>query len=267
MIFNLPTQSFNSYLQTESLFYSFTVLFSCYLLKTQRLTARRIVVIVLFVVLICCTRPTGILFVGCAILYLFLKFAGALSIPVRVVAAIAAGVIFFYILNVALGSGGELDFMLPFRDERIICGVPTLASFRDIAVSENPNSVGGLLYYVTHNTEQFLRLAWWRSKAFFGVGRSYYSSFHNIYLYLYFFPFYLLSILGINQWNKRNRSLLFYCSALIAAHWITVIFSCDDWHNRFFLSVVPYIYILSTPLIKTIADKFTPYDDARDIQT
>jgi hypothetical protein len=125
----------------------------------------------------------------------------------------------------------------------------------EIQTSANPNSVFGLLYYITHNLEQFMRLAWLRSRAFWGLGRSYYSMGHNIYLALYFYPVYLLGLLSLGRWLKQNKCLVLYCSSLVLITWVSVILTCDDWHNRFFLSVVPYIYILAIPAVKFVTDK------------
>jgi hypothetical protein len=254
-IFNIPLQTFNFFLQTESLFYSFTVLFSCYLLSLEKLTPKNYIAVFLFLLLISFTRPTGLLWVPCAFLYLLFRFFKNFSIALKIVITSIASAGFLFFLNMALGSGGELDFMLPFRDERIICGVPTLPHFVDIKTSGNPNSVSGLLYYITHNIDQFTRLAWLRSKAFFGLYRNYYSNGHNIYLGLYFYPAYILAAVGLVKWIKQNKCLLLYCSALLFITWATVILTCDDWHNRFFLSVVPYIYILAVPAVKIFTDK------------
>lgn len=253
-VFNIPLQTFNSFLQTESLFFSFTILFSCYLLSLQNLTAKNFTAIFLFLILICLTRPTGLLWVPCTFLYLFFRFLKVFSVPVKIGITVVSSVGFLFFLNVALGSGGELDFMLPFRDESIICGVPTVAHSLDIKTSDNPNSIFGILYYVTHNFDQFIKLAWVRSKAFWGLFRSYYSTGHNIYLGLYFFPAYVLALLSIRKWFRQNKHLLLYCSSLLTITWISVILTCDDWHNRFILSVIPYIYILAIPIVKKITD-------------
>lgn len=263
----IPLQTFNSFLQTESLFYSFTILFSCYLLRIEKLTLMTSLFVFLFLVLVCLTRPTGLLFVPGSFLYLFFKFTRGLSTIAKLGITIAGSVLFLFVLNLALGSGGELDFMLPYRDERIICGVPTLSQFREIEVADNPNSVSGLLYYITHNTGQFTRLAWLRTKAFFGLVRPYYSQGHNLYLHLLFLPIYLLVLLSLRKWLKRNKHIPLYCFAVIMITWLTVILTCDDWHNRFFLSVVPYIYILSAPMVQAIMEKLTPNDSKRSIQT
>jgi hypothetical protein len=265
-IFNIPIQIFNFFLQTESLFLSFTILFSCYLLSLQKLTLKNFIALFLFLVLICFTRPTGLLWVPCAFLYLFFRFFKAFPVPLKIGINVLASVGFLFFLNMALGSGGELDFMLPFRDENIICGVPTLPHFADINVSSNPNSVFGIAYYITHNFDQFIRLAWLRSKAFFGLFRTYYSTGHNIYLGLYFYPVYILVLLSLRKWATQNKHLLLYCSSLVFITWTSVILTCDDWHNRFILSVVPYIYILAIPAVQKITDKIKSNVSKRSVQ-
>jgi hypothetical protein len=219
------------------------------------LTLKNFLLVFLFLLAISFTRPTGLLWVPCAFLYLFFRFFKNYSILLKSAITIVVSIGFLFLLNAALGSGGELDFMLPFRDERIICGVPTLPHFVEIQTSANPNSVFGLLYYITHNFGQFMRLAWLRSQAFWGLGRSYYSTGHNIYLAAYLYPVYLLMLFSLGHWLKKNKCLLLCCSSLILITWASVILTCDDWHNRFFLSVVPYIYILSIPAVKFVTDK------------
>jgi hypothetical protein len=255
LILNYPLQTFNTSLQTESLFYSFTILFSCFLLRLKGLTARNLTKVILFLLLISFTRPTGVLLVPCSFLYLFFRFFRPFSMFVKSMITIAVSICFLFFLNAALGSGGGLDFMLPFRDERIICGVPTLPGFIDIKTTDNPNSIIGLLYYITHNPGQFMRLALLRSKAFFGLTRSYYSLSHNFYLCVYFYPLYLFVILSWRSWFKKNKFLLLYCVSVIAINWLTVILTCDDWHNRFFLSITPYIYILAIPALQKLTGK------------
>lgn len=253
-IFNIPLQTFNVSLQTESLFFSITILFSCYLLNLQNLSWNNLTVTFLFLALICLTRPTGLLWVPSSFLYLFFRFFKAFSVPVKIGITVISSLGFLFFLNAALGSGGELDFMLPFRNENIICGVPTQRYSLDIKTSDNPNSIFGILYYIIHNFDQFARLAWLRSKAFWGLFRSYYSTGHNIYLGLYFFPGYLLVLLSLGKWFTQNKHLLLYCSSLILITWVSVMLTCDDWHNRFILSVIPYIYILAIPAVKNITD-------------
>ncbi|HVZ96354.1 MAG TPA: hypothetical protein VG847_05730 [Chitinophagaceae bacterium] len=257
-LLNIPFFTFNTYLQTESLFFSLTVIFSCYILSLKRLTPLKWIKIWLFIFLICFTRPSGLFWILPSLLFLFFKFFRNISLPVKLLVSLTMAGACLFFLNVEMGSGGELDFMLPFRNECIICGVPTVARPVDINISSNPNSLQGILYYITHNSNRFSRMAWLHTKAFWGLQRNYFSNGHNVFLVLLFYPLYVLAIAAIPFWMKRNRMLLFYCLAIIFITWMSVILSCDDWHNRFFLSISPYIYILSAPVIKTIIGKTRP---------
>ena len=254
----LPIHQFNTFLQTDSLFYSFTVIYSCYLLRIKTLSAKVIASLFLGLIVISITRPTGLFFFPATFLYLLFKFFPRFKVSHKVIFLVLISVIFLYFLNAAVGSGGELDFMLPARDERIICGVPTLPDFVKIDESTNGNSLYGLLYYITHNFSQFVRLAFYRSIAFFGVLRPYYSSMHKIYLLLLFLPIYLMVILSLKNWLKNNPVLLLYFFTLIFFTWVTVILSCDDWHNRFFLTVSPYLVVLALPAVNRLAFKNIP---------
>jgi hypothetical protein len=248
-LFNLPLHQFNTFLQTDSLFYSFTIIYSCYLLQVKGLSLKVVAIVLLALILLSLTRPTGLFFFPATFLYLYLRFFNSIRLSYKLVSIVIISAIFFYFLNAAVGSGGELDFMLPARDERIICGVPTLHYFVKINETENGNSLYGLFYYITHNFSQFSRLAFERSIAFFGIIRSYYSIAHKIYLILLFFPIYFMFILSIKYWIKKKPFILLYFVCLIFLTWVTVILSCDDWHNRFYLTISPYMVILALPSI------------------
>ncbi|MCC7400047.1 MAG: glycosyltransferase family 39 protein [Chitinophagaceae bacterium] len=256
LICNYPFQTFNTALQTESIFFSLSIIFSCYLLQLKKITLKNLSLVFLFIILIIFTRPTGLYFVPATALYLFFHFFRSFPVFLKLGIIVLISATFLYFLNAAIGSGGELDFMLPFRDESIICGVPALSYTHDIKVSENPNSIYGLIYYITHNFTQFIHLAWLRSKAFWGLFRSYFSLGHNLYLGLYFFPVYLLVLLSIREWCHKNRHTFLYCLSLVLITWAGVILTCDDWHNRFLLGMMPFIYILSIPALKRITDKY-----------
>jgi len=256
-ILNFPFQLFNVFLFTESLFYSFTILLSCYLLQLTSLTRQNVIVILLFLLLICFTRPSGLLWLPCVFLYLFLRFFRSIPILLKGLLILSVTIIFAILLNKAVGSGGELDFILPFREEHIICGVPTYTGSN--GSTEDANSLQGIMNYIIQHPRQFGRLAWLRTQAFAGMVRPYFSSGHNIYLVLYFFPLYILLIASLRNWWRTNRPILIYCLALITVTWGTVILTCDDWHNRFFLSIVPYIYILTLPALQKIISKAGTY--------
>jgi hypothetical protein len=254
-IFIIPVQLFNCILQTESIFFSITLIFSCYLLQLKKIGLYAWLKILALLLLILFTRPTGLLFFPGTLLYVFFRFFPAFSFLQKILMTGAAVIFFIFFLNSSLGAGGGFDFMYPFQTEMIICGVPGTNEVMPIDMMEQPNSIAGLLYYITHNTEQFLRLSWYKTLAFFGVAREYYSPAHNLLLRLIVFPFYILALFSLRWWWKNKRGMLAYCLTFIAITWLSVIVSCDDWHNRFLFTLVPYIYILSVPAITRIGRK------------
>ncbi|HEX4849396.1 MAG TPA: hypothetical protein VFV08_01255, partial [Puia sp.] len=106
--------------------------------------------------------------------------------------------------------------------------------------------------YVTHNFSQFMKLAFWKSIAFWGLYRGYFSTAHNSYLIIYFYPLFLLSILSFGFWIRKEIFKFIYLASIVGLNWLTVILSCDDWHNRFLLILSPYFIILSLGFIVPI---------------
>jgi hypothetical protein len=245
-------QEFNTFLYTESLFYSFTLILSCYLFHIRQLTIRKVLIVIGMLAVICFTRPTGILFLPPAFLYLFMVFFHTMSTPKKIALLGFLGITFLFLLNMALGSGGELDIMLPFRDERIICGVPTLPRALPIKTAANGNSVYGLLYYILHNTPQFLKMVWWRTRAFLGLCRTYFSLAHNGYLIIFFYTLHLFALLGLPYWFKRHTDVFAYLLSAFLLTWLTVTLTCDDWHNRFYLNISPFLIILALPALQKL---------------
>jgi hypothetical protein len=138
--------------------------------------------------------------------------------------------------------------MQPFKKENIICGVPTIND-ADIKTLEKGNSVQGLSYYIFNNGKQFSRLAALKTVSFFGLVRNYYSTFHNIYLVLFFYPFYLLVLAGIWKIFRKKSSVFYYMFTIILLYWITTLLTCDDWHNRFILTVTPFIFLIGFSVV------------------
>ncbi len=242
-ICNLFYQLYNSFLFTESLFYSLTIIYTSYLLTISRLQLKNIITLIIFLILLSLTRPTGILFLPATLLYSYFQFMKRLKMVVRIPIAIGAMAAFIFILNRLMSVGGSLDFMLPFIKENIICGVNTVFNAH-IIVPQNGNSLNGLWLYIYENNGQFLKLAKLKSAAFWGLMRSYYSISHNIFLVLFFYPFYFFSLMGIvNKYRQKDRSLIFLLT-IVLLYWLTTVLTCDDWHNRFFLTISPYLFLL-----------------------
>jgi hypothetical protein len=249
-IINIPYQVYNSFLFTESIFYSLTIIYSSYLLRLNKLTINNVVILILILALLSITRPTGILFFGATAFYIFFRFFNHVSFLKKLIIICSTLLVFFVVLNTMLRAGGSLDFMVPFEKENIICGVPT-TDHAKIKTFEKGNSVQGILYYIFNNEKQFFRLSKLKTISFFGLLRNYYSRLHNVFLVLFFYPFYLLSFAGAWRMFRRKEPTFYYLLAIILLYWITTLLTCDDWHNRFILTVFPFIFLIGfSALIK-----------------
>jgi len=250
-----PYQLHNNYLATESVYFSISSVYSCVLLQTKKFTFNKIGLLVLLLVLLCITRPSGFFFFAATVLYLLVKFTRQLK-PI-----LSAFIFFMCTMLGLLGiyyvtkSGNGYDFIIPFKEEHVICGISNLQGVKEGKMSDN-NSIVMLAIYLSQHTGQFFRLAILKSEAFWGLKRAYYSNMHNLFLMAFFYPVYLLCIATIIKFRKKLSPVAIYCMSVILIYWLSVVFTCDDWSNRFFLTLTPYLVILAlvffkrTPLLK-----------------
>lgn len=241
-------QLYNVYLFTESLFFSFSIIFAYYLFTLKRLTFLAVSGIIASLVILTFTRPTGLLFIPGTIFFLILRFGGSKKLILFVSSIVVGSILFYFLLNKALNAGGEFDFLLPYIQEHIICGVPTVQQEHIITLPVNHNSVEGLWYLIRNNSNLFFRLALKRFIAFWGVRRSYYSLAHNLYVSVYFYLIYALIISGLRRFSKSFTAEFIFLITYILLVSLTVLLSCDEWHNRFLFSILPFLWMLATGL-------------------
>lgn len=236
---------FNTYLYTESIFFSLSVIYTYVLFSVKKLNVKSSAGIFLFLTLLYFTRPTGIFFLPATFLYLVFKFYPQRAGRILLIWGIVGVLALILLLNIALGSGGEFDFMLPYVEGHVLCGVPTTEGGKEFEMPVNQNSVEGLFYFITHYPDVFIQLGAKRLYSFFGATRSFYSVFHNIFLAAYFYFAYLLIVLNLRSLaRKMTASFLFLVTPVLFMA-VTVMVSCDEWSNRFLLSVVPFILLLA----------------------
>lgn len=246
LLLNIPYQGLNRCLQTESLFHSLTLLLVCRLLQQKQYSGRFLLWIFVFLTFLSLVRPTGFLYWPLGAFYL-----GALALAnrppvVKIVAASVALIGMLAAINFAMDTGGDFDFSLPFREEHIICGVSTLLTPRSVPVTGSGNSLLSLAYFIFHDFGRFMRLAGLKTLSFWGVYRSYYSLPHNLYLAIYFYPITAMALFSIPRWIRGEYRLSFICLATpVMMTWATVVLTCDDWNNRFFLNISPFLLLLA----------------------
>jgi hypothetical protein len=237
-IINIPYQQYNTHLYTESIFFSLSVLFSSLLLQTKDFGIKNFSSLIILFIILCITRPTGFLFALPALVYIFWKYKNDLKWFQIATCAIVSIVFFFFIISLVFKSGGSIQPMAPFSHQMVICGIPTVKE------TNTDDSSSSIITYIIYHTSTFLKLAKLKTISFFGFTRPYYSKPHNILLIALYYPWYLLCALSIFRQRKQHGIFIFYFVSIIAMFWLATIFSCDDWHNRFALTITPFIFIL-----------------------
>jgi hypothetical protein len=235
-----PYQAYNGYLYTESIFFSLSIIYSCSLVGNSRITPKHILKLAFLLLLMCLTRPTGLFFVIATFIYLYFARLHKTG-PISFLISLAMGLSAIITINFAMGTGGGIDIIRPLREGHIICDVPTFSVDGQSITNPGSNSIFGLISYVFDHPKPFLSLAIKKSSAFFGLTRHYYSGSHNLFLALFFYPLYALILLTLIRFGKKTPAAFLYFLCVMALFWLCVVFSCDEWHNRFFLTLVPFI--------------------------
>jgi hypothetical protein len=251
LILYYPYQEFNTFLQTESIYYSLIILFSSRLFTLKEFGARQFMQILLLFLVLCFTRPSGILFALPAFSFLYLRFFKYWRATYQTILVTGTIAIFVVSLNAVMSSGGELNFLLPLIEEHIICGVPTTSAVNSPLADAN-SQLSALLSYITNNPGQFMALSLKRTVAFFGLKRDYYSTSHNLVIMVIFFALYVLSLVSIKRWFKMNVAAFCYLMITVIITWVTAVLTCDDWHNRFILAIYPLFILLSLPALQRL---------------
>ncbi|HZH66547.1 MAG TPA: hypothetical protein VEY10_16775 [Flavisolibacter sp.] len=238
-------QLYNVHLFTESLFFSFSIFFAFYLFNLKKVNPISLLVTVMSLTILLFTRPTGVLFIPSTILFFIIRFGKKRALPFFVLSAVGGLTLFYFLLNAALNSGGEFDFLLPYIQEHVICGVPTVQRPHHITMPVNKNSVEGLWHLMLNNSDLFFSLIKKRFLAFWGVTRPFFSFGHNVFIAFYFYSLYILIFLGLKRMFTHYVAETVFMLTYIFFIMLTVLLSCDEWHNRFIFSILPFLLLLA----------------------
>jgi hypothetical protein len=248
---NYQYHNYNVMLYTDSLFFSFTIIFRYFLFAFEKINLKNILVLLLLLFTLSVTRPTGIFLVMSTALYVYSKFFTHVSKLKVFVYLFVSIIVFAFLLNNAIGSGGSLDFLLPYQYAITTCGVHTLTVPNKIIVPGNANSIQGLCYIMWHYPNLFFGFGLTKMKLFWGIHRSYYSLIHNIYICTIFYSLYLLCIAAIKKMYQKFKPEFFYHFSYIILFTATVFISCDEWGNRFIMALYPSFLLIAASFFNT----------------
>lgn len=240
-----PYQSWTLYLYTECFFYSAVLLLFSQLILYRLLSLKFLLLTTLFLLLVIISRPLGILFVFPTLLFIFVKLSKKQKIYFAF-AALVSLLLFNYIVQTVFTTTSDWSLQKTITEADIICNIPGPDAGQKLNLSNHPNQLYQLLYYVTHNFSHFAKLALLRLQYFYTMVRDYYSVFHNIFLLVYIGVIYASILLGIKRIVKiLPLALGVFIFTAISLFTFTIALQCDDYHNRFILTLMPFFFTLS----------------------
>ena len=240
-----PYQSWVVFLYTESVFFSAILILISVLIKYKPGNLKNILLIILALFFTFIARPLGILFCVGVYLYFFYHANKKWKIIIACCSVFMIMLGYFFINNVFL-SIHDWRITQAFEEESIICDLPAALPYQQLDLSKTGSPVYQLWYYLTHNFSHFLRFAGIKIQYFFLMTRNYYSSTHNFFLLVNVIPVYLLGICSFFIKKQLfSKGIIIFLVSSILIYTATIVFQCDDYHNRFILSIYPLFVLLA----------------------
>ena len=240
-----PYQSWIVFLYTESVFFSAILILISVLILYKPYKIKNILIILLSLFFTLISRPLGILFGLGIFLYFFYNANKKWKIILACssVGLIALG---YFFVNTVFSSIHDWHITQAFEEESIICDLPAAQPYQKLNLATTGSPVYQLWYYLTHNFPHFFRFAGIKIQYFFLMTRNYYSNTHNFFLLLNAIAVYLLALAGFFIKRKYlSKGIVAFLVSTILIYTVTIVFQCDDYHNRFILSIYPLFVILA----------------------
>lgn len=237
-------QMWTVHLYTESVYSSLIIIFSyCFFTRENKSTKQWILTAFIFL-LILFARPTGLLMIPVMMIYFFFRLLHQKKYVIAISLTAIAAAAFYFLLDYAMHSSNSFDFLKPFAENEVLCYIPA-ENTAPLTTHTGSNSLQDIIQYITHNPSQFLYLSWQKFISYWGMQRYYDSPLHNLYFVLFFYPLYLLAVIGLVKIYKQQKSFCVFCIAMFFIFTLSVILTCDDWNNRFNIPVIPFVMLLA----------------------
>ncbi|MCR6720920.1 MAG: glycosyltransferase family 39 protein [Chitinophagaceae bacterium] len=226
LLFFIPYQIWNLFLYSDSIFQSTVLLLGCsiyYSLHNRRILYQVLPFLLLAIVFF--SRPNGMFLIPPFIIFLVLQqkpfshklFAAFISLAFIILAAVCANYIF--------ANGNDMNILLPYIEEHIICFVPTRDAASVLHLSQTGSALGDFWYYVSHNSLHFIKMTFLRLGSIFTLNRPYYGTSHNIYLLGYSLMIYGLAIVGIKRFIRMKSGMRPFIFSLILLYPFAIVFN------------------------------------------
>ena len=235
-----PYHSWTVFLFTECIFYSFVLFLFGHLLRFNGLNFRFLSITGVLLFLLLLSRPLGILFVPPVLLFIFVHLSKRQRLYMAF-AGIGFLVLLNYIVEIFFTTTADWSMAYALTGDMITCDMPVYNSSYHPELSNSPNQLYQLWYYLQHNFPHFLGLAAKRLQYFFFLVKPFHSLGHNLYLIAYDIVIYGSLVWNFNRIRRAvpTAVLLFIFSSILLFALATAL-QCDEYHSRFALTLTPF---------------------------
>ena len=120
----IPLQTWNFCLYSDSIFISLTIIYAYLVYAFDNKRIKGTLIILAFLLVLCFSRPHGLLFIPPTIIYLLFRKQPRSMLIASFGLCLGLLIGMYILLNAAFTGGGDMDAMKPFIEEHIICFVP-----------------------------------------------------------------------------------------------------------------------------------------------
>ncbi|MBL7701260.1 MAG: hypothetical protein JNM14_03340 [Ferruginibacter sp.] len=245
-----PYQSWVVYLYTESVFFSAILMLVSTLILYKPDRLKNILFISLALLLAFISRPLGIL-LGMGVYVYFFYYANKKWKVIIACGSVVMMMLGYFVINTVFSSIHDWHITQAFEEESIICDLPASQPYQKLDLVNTGSPLYQLWHYVTHNFSHFLQFAGLKIQYFFLMTRNYYSNTHNLFLLLNVIPLYVSAICSFFiRKHKFSKEITAFLAGIILFYTLTIVFQCDDYHNRFLLSIYPLFVLLAARFLE-----------------
>jgi hypothetical protein len=237
----IKTHEWNTFLYTESLFTSCSIISFAVLMKSKNVRQYFIAgLLLLFTFFI---RPTGFALVIGLLCYSmfsvrreYLKWV----IPLGFIGVMAA-------LALLVGMLESFTLIESYAKAEIIYPNITLGmeAPSDLYIPKNDHStLVRVFLFAIYNPVYFLKIFFLKLFLFLGNVKPYFSTFHNAVIVLILYPLYFFAGRGFLKF-PRHRKENYFIAGFAIAQVLTVALTSENWDGRFLVPVLPFVFLLA----------------------
>ncbi len=257
-----PYQEWTLTLYSDSFYYSSILLLTGHILLFRQLTIRYVLLLIFLLLMIVFTRPTGILMVFSVLAFIFF-YLNKVQKMFFVAFSLLSTAGLVIIVQIVFTTTSDWNVSRALLDENMICDIPVKQSAYIPALSNSPNHLYQFFYFIVYNFSHFIGLALPRLKLFFFMIRDYYSVIHNVYLLLCLLFSYATIVIGFKRIKVKlgTARVVFIFTSFVFLGGVVAL-QCDDYHNRFFLSLFPLLVLSTATAVFSYTDKFFIFSES-----